>query len=387
MLRWSVLQSTVTDRMDEREATQPSRRLVSLDVLRGLAVAAMLLVNNPGSWEFVYPPLLHAEWHGCTPTDIIFPCFLFVVGVSLAFSLAKCDRPPYAKILRRAVLLFLLGLLLNASSLLMAWAFQGTAPEWEKLRILGVLQRISLAYLLASPVVLHLKPRGQAIASVAILFGYWFALALGGDLSPEGNFAATVDRALLGADRLYLGGPYDPEGLFSTLPAIVTVLAGRATGAWLRDCPRRSETSLQLAIAGLAALVVGRFWHFAFPLNKPLWTSSYVIFTAGWSLVLLAACFEAIEVRQWRRLGMPFAAAGLNAISIFVASGIVARALYKTSVGSGDSALSTYAWLYENGFRSWAGDVNGSLAFAIATVLFWCAIAWGLYRKKWFLKI
>ncbi len=366
-----------------------SQRLVSLDVFRGIAITAMILVNHPGSWDRVYPPLLHAEWHGCTPTDLIFPSFLFIVGVSLSFSLKKYrdKAKPYLIILRRAAIIFGLGLLLNTSSLIFLWLFQNIEPDFTKLRLMGVLQRISLAYLFASLIILNLSKKQRAIAVITILFGYWLALAFLGDFSAENNFAAQMDRMILTSDRLYLGGPYDPEGLFSTLPAIATVTIGHFTGEWLQKQPIKSNTTMKMILAGLSCLLVGQLWGLVLPLNKALWTSSYVIFTAGWGLLLFAACFEAIEVREWRRWGKPWEIMGLNAIFVFVASGIVTRILYTTKIVNGQETVSTYSWLYLNGFRSWAGDWRGSLFFAIAIVLFWWSILYLLYRRQWFLKV
>ena len=181
--------------------------------------------------------------------------------------------------------------------------------------------------------------------------------------------------------------PYDPEGLFSTLPAVVTVLAGYFTGQWLKKQPRKSPTSVSLVISGLVCLVVGSLWGLVFPINKALWTSSYVVVTAGWALLLLAACYEAIEVRGWHRWGRPFEVMGLNAIFLFVVSGIVARILIFTKIGTGENAPSIKSWLYDSFFQPWAGDFNGSLAFAIANILLWWLVLYWMYRQKWFLKV
>ncbi|NES23745.1 MAG: DUF5009 domain-containing protein [Symploca sp. SIO3E6] len=415
----------------------------------------MILVNNPGSWAHVYPPLLHAKWHGFTPTDLVFPSFLFIIGVAMAFSLAKYTKgnqptaAVYWRIARRSALLFALGVFLNASTLILDWLLNGKSIDWSTFRIMGVLQRISLAYLLATVIVLNFssrkegnrqtserkkewgnesvdaetRGRGDAengnptqnlvhprqtspvsllgnsqvkqwILAGAILLGYWGAMALipvpgfaAGDFSPEGNLGGYIDSLILGSQHLYKGGPFDPEGLFSTIPAVVTVLLGYFAGQWLRSQPVKSNTSIQLVLAGLSCLVVGYLWGFLFPINKALWTSSYVVYSAGWDLLLLAACYETIEVRNWRRWGLPFEVMGLNAIFLFVGSGIVARILHKTHIGAGDDAPSTYAWIYENIFQSWAGALNGSLFFALTTVLLWWLILYGMYRRSWFFKV
>ena len=412
-------------------------RLKSLDVFRGIAIASMILVNNPGSWKQVYPPLDHAEWHGCTPTDLVFPFFLFIVGCAMSFSLSKYtqttkkaetaesnftekqeqtnaeDKPLlssffllpssffllpseniYWRIARRAAILFVLGLLLNTSSIALDVLFNSAPVEnFSKIRIMGVLQRIGLAYFISAIAILNLSPRNQKLLAVAVLLGYWALLSVGsvggytaGELTPEGNLGGYVDRLILGSQHLYKGGPFDPEGLLSTLPASVTVLSGYFTGEWLRVQPIKTRTSLNLAIGGLCCLVIGRLWGFSFPINKQLWTSSYVVFTAGWALLQLAACYETIEVRDWK-WGRPFEIMGLNAIFLFVASGIVARILLKTHIGTGESAPTTYTWIYENWFVPWAGPLNGSLAFAVTAVLFWWLILYGMYRRGWQIKI
>lgn len=368
----------------------PRVRFQSLDVFRGLAIAAMVLVNNPGSWEAVYPPLLHAEWHGFTPTDLVFPSFLWIVGTSLAFSLgrdAETGHAPiqiYGRILRRCLILFALGLLLNGFP----------TYDWPNLRIMGVLQRISLAYGAAAIAIIHLKRIQQIILAAALLVGYWLAMVLipvpgfgAGQLTQEGNFGAWIDRLLLTPAHLYQGGPFDPEGLFSTLPAIVTVLLGYWVGHWVIRQPKQTYTTILMAIAGAIAIAVGWLWGLAFPLNKALWTSSYVLYAGGWSIVLFALCYELIEVRRWRSLGWPFEVLGLNAITLFVGSGLVARILYRVPLGSGETATTAYNWIYQTLWASWAGPQVGSLLFAIGTVAVWWLVAWVLYRQRWFLKV
>jgi predicted acyltransferase len=376
-------------------------RLKSLDVFRGIAIASMILVNNPGSWKQVYPVLEHAEWHGCTPTDLVFPFFLFIVGCAMSFSLSKyiqtttkIETNIYWRIARRAAILFILGLLLNTLSIALDVLLNSAPVEnFGKIRIMGVLQRIGLAYFISAIAILNLSPRNQKLLAIALLIGYWATLtvfAVGGysayELTPEGNLGGYVDRLILGSQHLYKGGPFDPEGLLSTLPAVVTVFAGYFTGEWLRVQPMKTRTSINLAICGLSCVVIGSLWGFSFPINKQLWTSSYVVFTAGWALLLLAACYETIEVRGWK-WGRPFEIMGLNAIFLFVASGIVARILLKTHIGSGENAPTTYNWIYENWFLSWAGPLNGSLAFAVTAVLFWWLILYGMYWRGWEIKI
>jgi predicted acyltransferase len=364
----------------------PAGRLFSLDAFRGLTIAGMILVNNPGSWNHVYPPLRHAEWHGWTPTDLIFPFFLFIVGVAIPFSFGKrlergdSRRSLMVHVVRRAGILFGLGLLMRA------------VPQFdfETLRIMGVLQRIGLVYLMAAPAYLFLGRPGRAWVTLALLLGYWALMVLApvpgfgaGDLSPDGNLAAYLDRLILG-DRLW-AGTWDPEGMLSTFPAVATTLLGIFTGEWLR-----SEASLErktggLLLAGMVGVGLGLLWDLSFPINKGLWTSSYVVFTAGAGLLLLGAFFWAMEVKGRRAWAQPFVVYGMNAIAVFVASGMVAKQMGLTRVGSG--GVSVKGWIYEELFVPWAGPLNGSLAFAISYVLAWLAIMWIFYRRRIFIKI
>ncbi len=371
-------------------------RLTSLDVFRGIAIAGMILVNMVGiAAPNVYSPLLHADWNGCTPTDLVFPFFLFIVGVAMSFSLSKytdTNKPKaslYWRIFRRAAILFGLGLLLNGF-----WDY-----DFSTIRIMGVLQRISLSYLFASLIVLNLPRKGQWIMAGVLLIGYWLAMMYipvpgygAGELTRVGNFGAFIDRLIIPKAHLYGGDGFqsmgDPEGLFSTIPAVVSVLAGYFTGGWIRDKRKvNSQTSMDLVLFGLSCLVIGGIWDLAFPINKKLWTSSYVIFTAGWALLLLAACYELIEVRRIRRWSKPFEVLGLNAISIFVASILLIKILVKTKIGVGEKVPSTYNWIYENLFASWAGGFNGSFLFALVTVLLWIGVAYGMYKRQWLIKV
>jgi predicted acyltransferase len=295
--------------------------------------------------------------------------------------------------LRRAAILFALGLLLNGFWNKGPWTF-----DLSTIRFMGVLQRISLTYLLASVAVLNLPRKGQWILAGALLIGYWLAMMYmpvpgygAGVLTREGNLGAYIDRLIIPQAHLYKGDGFnnlgDPEGLFSTIPAIVSVLAGYFAGQWIRNQPVKSRISIGLVLFGIGCLIIGWAWGWAFPINKKLWTSSYVVFVSGWALLLLAACYELIEVRRVRRWGKPFEVMGLNAISLFVASVLLIKILVRTKVGSGENAPSTYNWIYQNLFASWAGAVNGSLFFAIVTVLLCLAVAYGMYQRRWFFKV
>lgn len=374
-------------------------RLTSLDVFRGITIAGMILVNMVGVADDKYPLLDHAEWNGCTPTDLVFPFFLFIVGVAMTFSLSKYtegNKPTsavYWRILRRAAILFALGLLLNGFWNKGVWTF-----DLSSIRLMGVLQRISLSYLFASLTVLNLPRKGQWILAAVLLISYWLTMMYlavpgygAGVLTREGNLGAYVDRLIIPKAHLYKGDSFnfmgDPEGLFSTIPAIASVLAGYFTGLWIRSQAVRSRTSIGLALFGIGCLIIGWTWGLTFPINKKLWTSSYVFFSSGWALLLLAACYELIEVRLIRRWSKPLEIMGLNAIALFVASVLLIKILAKTNIGTGENALSTYNWLYQNIFASWSGTFNGSLLFGVVTVFFWLIVAVFMYRQRWFFKV
>jgi predicted acyltransferase len=371
-------------------------RQASLDMFRGLAIAGMVLVNNPGSWQHVYPPLLHAEWHGFTPTDLVFPAFLFAVGAAIPYTMAGYAGRTggrarlYARILRRVVLLFLLGLLLNLTTPFLQWLLYDRPVDWGGVRIMGVLQRIALAYLLAMILMLAVG-RGLRIAiTLGLLLGYWAVMVRvpvpgigAGVLTPDGSLATYIDRAVIGRAHLYRG-TFDPEGLLSTLPAAATVLIGCGAGAWIRLSGRSSRVTLSLAAAGVLCIGLGWAWGLFFPINKQLWTSSYVVYSAGWSLVVMAVCHEIADIRRWRWLSRPLQVLGVNAIVLFVASGIVARILLVSRVADGRNV---YQWLYDTRFVPWAGALDGSLAFALATVAVWWAVLYCLYRAGWFLRL
>ncbi|MEA5576411.1 acyltransferase family protein [Anabaena sp. UHCC 0451] len=375
-------------------------RLTSLDVFRGITIAGMILVNMVGVADDKYSILDHAEWNGCTPTDLVFPFFLFIVGVAMTFSLSKytADNKPakevYLRILRRAAILFILGLLLNGFWNKGVWTF-----DLSSIRLMGVLQRISLSYLFASLIVLKLPRKSQWILAGVLLIGYWLTMMYipvpeygAGVLTPEGNFGAFIDRLIIPKPHLYKGDGFnflgDPEGIFSTIPAIVSVLAGYFAGEWIKDKKQtNSQTSMDLVLFGLCCLVIGIIWDVAFPINKKLWTSSYVLFTTGWALMLLAACYELIEVRVIKRWSKPFEIMGLNAIALFIASVLLIKITAKTQIVTGETAISIYNWIYQNIFASWAGNFNGSFLFGLVTVLFWYGVAVLMYRKRCFIKV
>lgn len=350
-------------------------------MFRGITIAGMILVNNPGTWRAVYPPLAHADWHGWTPTDLIFPFFLFIVGVAIPLALGRRldrgdrRRDVVSKIVLRAVVIFALGLVLTGF------------PRFElaDIRIMGVLQRIALCYLAASGVFLAASWRAQALVAAALLLGYWGLMTLvpvpgfgPGDLGKEGNLAAYVDRAVLGPHIWRTGRVYDPEGLLSTLPAIATTLLGVLTGQWIGSGRPAPVITRGMLGTGVVLLGLGLAWGQWFPINKSLWTSSYVLFTGGVALLLLGAlhwCIEVAGVRWWTP---PFVALGVNALAAFVLSTLLARILVLAD---------WHRPLYERLFAPWASPAAASLAFAAAYVLLWLAAMALLYRKRLFLTI
>ena len=346
----------------------PQPRLLSLDVVRGLTIAGMVLVNNPGTWAAVYAPLTHARWHGLTPTDVIFPFFLFIVGVAIPLS-----RPTVGRVLRRAAIIFALGLVLNGLPRF----------DWATIRIPGVLQRIAVCYLVAALLFLTTGWRTQAIVTAALLLGYWGAMTLvpvpgygRGDLGPEGNLAAWLDRAVLGPHIWRAARVYDPEGILSTVPAVATTLLGVLTGRWAQSARPPRVITGGLALAGALGAVLGAAWGVWFPVNKALWTSSYVVLTAGLALLVLAACYWAIEIRGWRRWAAPFVVLGVNALALFFLSTLVAHALTLIRVGN----ITLHTLIFERVFVPWASPINASLAYAAAYVLVWWGAMWLLYR-------
>ncbi|MEO8070578.1 MAG: heparan-alpha-glucosaminide N-acetyltransferase domain-containing protein, partial [Acidobacteriota bacterium] len=271
-----------------------ARRLVSLDVLRGMTVAAMIVVNNPGNWLSVFPSLEHASWNGCTPADLVFPFFIVIMGMALPFSLERRSLAGQAsemhrRVLTRAAILLALGLLLNAVA---AW------PDLSAIRIPGVLQRIALTYAIAALLVMHLRPRSQFAAGVVLLFAHWALLTLvafggqpAGNWTPSHNLAGWLDLAVFGPHLLTTTG--DPEGLLGVLPSIATALGGALAGRWIQAAWGRRSPLPGLIAGGAAAVVAGLIWSVALPMNKPLWTGSYAIFSTGLATLALVACYLA----------------------------------------------------------------------------------------------
>ena len=370
-------------------------RLMSLDAFRGLTMAGMVIVNNPGDWGNVYAPLLHAKWNGCTPTDLIFPFFLFIVGVSITLSRGTMGDP--WMIVKRAVVIFGLGMLLTLY------------PRWDfsVVRIPGVLQRIAVCYLAAAFLFRWTAPshgsdderrlahgRTLLVWAAALTLGYWGAMMLvpapggvAGDLTPEGNLGAYLDRTIFGAHLWSQSKTWDPEGLLSTVPAIATTLLGGMAGLWLGSRASGARKAMGLLGAGIIGIGIGLAWSVVFPLNKALWTSSYVWFTAGAAAVFLAFCYALIDLRGWKAWSWPFVILGRNAIALFVLSGLMTKFLSFHKVSGPDgNPISLLRYIYTTWFVPLAEPINASLLFALANLAVLFVVLWLMDRKGIYLK-
>lgn len=408
MIKWTVL----------------NQRYYSLDVFRGVTVCLMILVNNPGSWQFIYPPLKHAPWHGLTPTDLVFPFFLFAVGNAMSFVMPRLEAGGKAlfwkKILKRTVLIFLIGLFLNW------WPFM----KWEQgelafrhwtdaanpangVRILGVLQRIALCYFFAAVLVYYLKPRRAFYVALLLLLFYWLACYLGNPADPyslKGWFGSAIDKAILGEAHLYKGEgiPFDPEGLVSTVPAIAEVIFGYLVGMYVQQKGKAITGALEpvetnrlyqvisgLFIAGTGMLITGYCWDMVFPINKKIWTSSYTIFTSGLATVSLATLIYFIELKNTRgAVTRFFDVFGKNALFVFALSAFLPKglALLRIENGLNEKGEMTYytpwTWLYQEVLVNLPGDPRlGSFLYALCVILFMWMICWWLDKKKIYIKV
>ena len=367
------------------------QRLESLDVFRGLTVAAMILVSTPGTWDAVYWPLDHAAWNGWTPTDLVFPFFLFAMGAAVPVALARrrgVPRRVRRHVLRRATLLFGLGLLLNV--------IEAKPPlVWATFPILGVLQRIAIVYAVVAWLTERTSRRTQIIVAATSLLAYWAAMMLvpvpgsgAGVLTPDGNLATFIDRSVLGTHLSH--GTWESEGLLSTVPAIATALCGVFAGEWLMRPGAAPRRSMVLWIAGAAATLIGLLWDRAFPINKNLWTSSFTVFTAGVATQLLAFCHWMLDVHRWRRWSTPFLAFGRNPLAAYFLSVGLDSALTRLTLNAQSDA--SLKWeLYWHAFGSWAAACCStefaSLLYAIAYVALWAVVMMLMHRKRVFVGI
>lgn len=381
------------------EAVQ--NRLLSLDAFRGLTVAGMVLVNNPGTWSAIYPPLKHAAWHGATPTDFVFPFFLFIVGVSIALALGRrvetggVTSEIYLKIFKRAAIIFLLGLFLAA------FPFYNFAKgEWldvSNLRIMGVLQRIGVCYLFAALIFVRTNWKQQGIIAAALLLIYWALMTLinvpGCEITTFDdktcNLSAYIDRQILTENHIYKAAKvFDPEGLLSTIPAISTTLAGVLCGHWLRRTRDGHETVSGMFFAGVVLVAISWIWNHWFPINKEIWTSSYVVYTAGLALCFLGVCYWLIDLKGYKKWAKPFVIFGVNALALFVGSGLLGKMMGLIKFSNADGkTVSLQGAIFNNLFLPFAAPVNASLMYALSYIGFWLFLMWLLYRKRIYIKI
>ncbi len=373
--------------------TEKINRFLALDIFRGATIALMVIVNTPGTWSYVYGPLRHAEWHGCTLTDLVFPFFLFIIGVAMRFSFDKYDickyGPLFNKIIFRTITIFSIGLLLNA------FPFIRQNWDWSSFRILGVLQRIALAYFFASFIVLRLDVKGLVKISFFILVGYWLLLMSYGFYSGQDpyslkyNLILVIDSFLLGENHLYggTGIQFDPEGLLSTIPSIVTILIGFLVGTMIKTTNDHQDNIQRMLVLGSLLIITGWLWSFGFPINKQLWTSSYVLYTAGIAIILLSGMIWMADIKKIDWWTKPFVILGSNAIFLYVLSSLWVKILLKISFELDGKIVSGYFYLYKTIFQPIAGNINGSLFFAISHVLMFLLILTWMHRKKIFIRI
>lgn len=384
----------------------PENRLLAIDAFRGLTITAMILVNNPGSWQHIYAPLKHAQWHGWTFTDLIFPFFIFIVGISIHLSLVRqmIDGTTKTTIISsafvRAAKLFALGLFLA----LFYYNFSAAEFDWVEqrlisIRIMGVLQRIGVVYLLTILIAIYWKTFGQIVWLILLLVGYWALITFVSYSDQNGNLyqgqlefgnslVAWIDHHVLGTAHLYYKSSqpfaFDPEGLLSTLPAIASCLTGVLAGKWIsRPNKNHSLTIYGFLLAGLLLAGVGQTSDIYLPINKALWTPSYVLLTSGLACIFLSALIWLLDLRKVQLWSAPFVVFGANSILFFMFSAILARILLMVPVEESNLKY----WIYTNLFQSWAGDINGSLAFAISFLLVSYVAMFGFYRNGVFWKV
>ncbi|HUQ65690.1 MAG TPA: DUF5009 domain-containing protein [Flavitalea sp.] len=382
-----------------------NQRYYSLDVFRGVTVAFMILVNNPGSWKHLYSPLEHAKWHGLTPTDLVFPFFLFAVGNAMAFVMPRLqqagDKVFWKKVLTRTLLIYAIAIFLNwfpfvlwqnNELVLKGWTWTRDNGELAGIRIPGVLPRIALCYFFASLIIYYSKPRGALYIGITMLLLYWILCIAGNPSDPyslSGWFGTAVDIKLMGAAHIYHGEgvAFDPEGLMSTLPAIVQVIIGFLVGDYLRRKGNDSlyQTLTTLFVSAVVLLFFAYWWDLSFPINKKIWTSSFVIVTSGLAILLLSTFVYFIEIKNFRGAWSSFFEVfGKNALFIYALSGLIPKLLVMIHF----SDTNPWSWFYDNVTSRFPGrPENGSLLFAISFVLLLWLIAFWMNKKKIYIKV
>ncbi len=383
-----------------------NQRFYSLDVFRGATVALMILVNNPGSWGHIFPPLKHADWHGVTPTDLVFPFFLFAVGNAMAFVMPKLDKAGEAtfwkKVIKRSLLIFLIGVFLNWFPFIKYNdAGNFVARPFENLRIFGVLQRIAISYFFAAVIVHYFKVRGSFVVGMFILLGYWFLTVAANPADPyslAGWFGTDIDKAIIGEKHMYHGEgiAFDPEGLMNSFAAIVQVMLGYLVGNYILQKGKTHEMLNGLFVAGCVLIFTGFCWDMVYPLNKKIWTSSYTIYTTGLALLILSLMIWLIEFKNnkgvWSRF---FDVFGKNALFIFAMSALIPRTLGLIRINNGMNAagkpkyLNPLSWFYENICKPiFTGDPRiGSLIYALCFIGMMWGLAWLLDKKRIYIKV
>lgn len=392
----STVMNTDTMAQPALQTSTITKRFVALDIFRGMTIAGMVLVNTPGSWQYVYAPLRHAPWNGCTPTDLVFPFFLFAVGNALAFSMSRYEAMGpshvFRKIFTRTALIFIIGIVLHWYPFIRwsegEWVFKSP----DSLRIMGVLQRIALAYMGGALVVHFFKPMKAFAIGIGLLFAYWGILLAFGDLTLEGNAVLKLDQWLLGENHLYRGYrsevlqqniPFDPEGLLSTIPAITSVIFGFLVGKFLRTRGNSYETISWLFTAGLLLIFAGLCWDLVFPINKPIWTSSYVLYTTGLATVILSMIIFITDLKGKKSWSTAFVLFGRNPLLIYILSGVIVKTYGLIRIDGGGA----YGAIYKYVFQPIGGNYFGSLLFALFHVIVLLGVAWWLDRKKIYFKV
>ena len=380
--------STETPPQAPTESRSIKERLGSLDAFRGATMALMVLVNTPGNGAHVYAPLQHSEWNGWTPTDVVFPSFMWIVGVAMTLSIAKrlaagaSKAQIFAQAFRRAVILYLLG----------CAVYVYPAFDLSTQRVLGVLQRIAICYLIATAIYLNTRIRGQILWIISLLAGYWLLMMLvpvpgygAGHLDLERNFAHYIDRIVLGSHNYLSTKTWDPEGVISTIPAIATVLFGIMAGHILRLQGTLAKRAVWLLGVGVLLITAGYICNIWLPINKKLWTSSFSLFMAGLDFTLFALMVWLVDILGHKRFFKPLIIMGMNAIAVYMASELLEQVLDAVRFSSGGQIVTLHEWLYGL-FTVVASPINASLLFAIAYTLLMYGIAYVMYRRQWFLR-
>jgi predicted acyltransferase len=419
-------------------------RLISLDVFRGLTILLMTIVNNPGSWATIYPPLMHAEWNGCTPTDLVFPFFIFIMGVAVSFAMPTkfYDSTTFNKILTRSIRIFCLGLFLYffgqieifglqgiplllgrlAITALVGYALMGNFSSkvktylafgilgillilaysgieaYQNVRIPGVLQRIGIVYFVISLLYLKTNQKTQLLVAAALLLGYWALMTLvpvpgigAPNLDKGTNLAAWVDSILLEGHMWNGTKTWDPEGILSTIPAIASGIIGLLIGQLLNSPLPKLEITKKMGIIGILLVISGLIWNSVFPINKSLWTSSYVLYTSGLAVIFLAVLYYIIDIANYKKWTKLFVLFGVNSMIVFFLSGIIPRALTMIAFHNPKSPseqINLFNYLYSYGIVPFFNNpMNASLAFALLYVLFWTFLLWIFYKNKLIFKV